>query len=291
MVASRPASAAAAAASTASRTGRPAATASRRAPNAGPSASTIVLSPGLAWPRSMIAASAASSAATSCSGPNVGSSPRARPARRSAEPHSGPLAPPTAETRVRPASTSWRPGARPSSASSARTTASKPRVMLVPWSPSPIAASSWTRWSRSARIEDADPFIQVVMVAAFMTVSPTNTRSSPPPPQRGSVDRRVPELGQLVVQLEHGERGACHLQRRDVVADQVPRHLVAALTQPALHLAVQQVQLDRGGAAHPVDERQQPGAGSRRQVGDDRLDRGLGDLAGGGERRAAPARL
>ena len=78
--------------------------------------------------------------------------PSERPAARRTEPHSGPLAPPTVETSVLPASTQQRPGGSASSwPASALPTAVKPRFMLMPWSPSPIAASSCVRWSACAR--------------------------------------------------------------------------------------------------------------------------------------------
>ena len=59
---------------------------------------------------------------------------------------SGPLAPPTEETSVLPAIVSSLPGGSPPfCTASAFVTASKPRFMLMPWSPSPIAASSCVR--------------------------------------------------------------------------------------------------------------------------------------------------
>ena len=59
---------------------------------------------------------------------------------------SGPLAPPTVLTSVLPARMRRRPGGTsPFCPASAFSTASKPRVMFVPWSPSPMAASSWVR--------------------------------------------------------------------------------------------------------------------------------------------------
>ena len=74
---------------------RPAPSASCSAGAAGTSASTIVLSPGAAAPSSTTPSIAASSAIASCSPSKLSASPSDRPARRSAEPHSGPLAPPT----------------------------------------------------------------------------------------------------------------------------------------------------------------------------------------------------
>jgi hypothetical protein len=59
-------------------------------------------------------------------------------------PHSGPLAPPTVETSVAPAVISSFPGVS-STPFSFSTTAAKPRSMFVPWSASPIAASSCVR--------------------------------------------------------------------------------------------------------------------------------------------------
>jgi len=42
--------------------------------------------------------------------------------------------------------------------------------MLMPWSASPIAASSWTRWSRSVRTYASISRIQEVIVVASMTL-------------------------------------------------------------------------------------------------------------------------
>ena len=55
-----------------------------------------------------------------------------RPARRSADPHSGPLAPPTVDTSVLPQVMRTWPGGSSPRPASAFSTASKPRTMLVP---------------------------------------------------------------------------------------------------------------------------------------------------------------
>src|SRR5437870_10073186 len=51
-------------------------------------------------------------------------------------------------------------------------------------------------------------------------------RSRAPPKARG-LDRRVPQLGELVVQLEQRDGVPGHLERGDVRADQVPLDLDA----------------------------------------------------------------
>ena len=157
-VARAPSSAAALAAASALSSGSPASTEAARASIAGASASTIVLSPGGAAPSSTTPASAASSAASRACPSNSSPSPSARPARRSAVPQSGPLAPPTVETSVLPGQDEQPPGRdAPSCPASALPTASKPRSMFTPWSPSPIAASSWVRWSRRSLTDSATP--------------------------------------------------------------------------------------------------------------------------------------
>src|SRR5229473_6346267 len=290
MVERMPASAAEAASSTACATGSPAAILERRVSTAGSSASTIVLSPSDAVPRSLTEASAAARTSASCAPSNVVSSPSTRPPLRSALPQSGPLAPPTVETRVRPATMSSRPGDDPLSASRAWTTASNPLTMLVPWSPSPMAASSWTRWSRSARTDVSISCIQEVIVAASMTFSTIKVRSDAPP-QRRRVNRRVPQADQLVVQLEDGQRSAGHLERGDVAADQVPHRLQPRFAELLVDLAIDKVELEQRGAAHAVDKHEHLGAVLRLQVGQHGLDHHVDDLACPAELRASPAWL
>src|SRR5216684_1583800 len=270
MVERMPASAAEAASSTACATGSPAAILERRVSTAGSSASTIVLSPSDAVPRSFTEASAAARTSASCAPSNVFSSPSTRPPLRSALPQSGPLAPPTVETRVRPATISRRPGGDPVSAS--------------------MAASSWTRWSRSARTDVSISCIQEVIVAASMTFSTIKVRSDAPP-QRCRMNRRVPQADQLVVQLEHGQRGAGHLERGDVAADQVPHRLQPRFAELLVDLAIDKVELEQRGAAHAVHKHEHLGAVLRLQVGQHGLDHHVDDLACPAELRASPAWL
>ena len=56
-------------------------------------------------------------------------------------------APPTFEMSVVPTFTSTAPGPSASNPSSAAVTAANPRLRFTPWSASPIAESSWVRWS------------------------------------------------------------------------------------------------------------------------------------------------
>ena len=72
-------------------------------------------------------------------------------------PNNGPLAPPTVLTNVIPtrlnSAAALAGGSSPSSAAS---TAVIPRSMLVPWSASPMAASSWVSCSLFAAIKAAN---------------------------------------------------------------------------------------------------------------------------------------
>src|SRR4051812_27364646 len=63
------------------------------------------------------------------------------------------------------------------------------------------------------------------------------------------------------------------------------------LAQPALDLAVQQVELELRRAAHAVDEREHLRARRRAEVTDARLDHDVGDLACRAERSPPAARL
>jgi len=85
-------------------------------------------------------------------------------------PYSGPEAPPTLEIRVLPVTVKMDPGVVvfPPPASSALSTAVKPRARLMPWSASPIAASSWVRWSRLASMTPAAEVIQARKTSASM---------------------------------------------------------------------------------------------------------------------------
>ncbi len=126
----------------------PSARATSSASTAGASASYIVLSSGPALPRSTTPPSPARRAAASSGAETVSASPRVVPIRRKRVPNSGPLAPPTVDTRVMPTLENSAPGVAGGLASSAATAAFMPRSMFDPWSASPIAASSSVRWSR-----------------------------------------------------------------------------------------------------------------------------------------------
>src|SRR4051794_37540193 len=126
--------------------------------------------------------------------------------------------------------------------------------MLMPWSPSPIAESSCVRWSASASMAAADPVIQSSTDSTWLTAIGAPTLR--PPAERGGVDGSIPQLRQLVVELEQRQRCPGHLQRRDVRTDQRADRLQPGRAQPALDLPVEQVELEQRCAAHPVDERQ-----------------------------------
>src|SRR5690348_17351462 len=101
-----------------------------------------------------------------------------------------------------------------------------------------MAASSWTRWSRSARTDDSISVIQVLIVAASIALAVINLLVLASPAQRRCVHRRIPQLRQLLVQLQHGQRRAGHLERRDVTADQVARGLDPRLAQLRLDVPI-----------------------------------------------------
>src|SRR5690348_7616465 len=107
-----------------------------------------------------------------------------------------------------------------------------------------MAASSCTRWSRSARTDESISVIQVLIVAASIALDVINLLVLASPAQRGGVNRRIPKLCQLIVQLQHGQRRACHLERRDVAADEVARGLEPGLAQLRLDVPIEKVELD-----------------------------------------------
>src|SRR5438309_5632378 len=74
------------------------------------------------------------------------------------------------------------------------------------------------------------------------------------PSKTRGLDRRVPESGQLVVELEQRDRATRHLQRRDVRPDQVAGDRDPAPVEELLQVVVDDVELDQRRAAHAVDE-------------------------------------
>ena len=99
-------------------------------------------------------------------------------------------------------------------ASSWRRTPRAPIVIVTPWSPSPVGASSSPSASR-ARLD---------RVAGGQDAPPAGPRSSAEP---GRAGRRVEEGPELVVETEDGDRRPGHLERRDVLADEAPADLAA----------------------------------------------------------------
>src|SRR5215469_4569538 len=175
-----------------------------------------------------------------------------------------------------------------------------PRARLIPWSASPIAASSWVRWSRCDSMTVPASASQARKNAASIT-APRGSGRRPPgaaaaglsflpsPPQGGRVYRSVPKVGERFGELadRHGE--TLHLQAGDVVADQVPGDPRALPGDVLVHFVVDHVQLDERRAAHAVDHHQD--VAGQRHVGVDGVESDGGDLAGGSEWRAQPARL
>src|SRR5690606_5054240 len=162
-------------------------------------------------------------------------------------------------------------GGCPAIASTFGRTALKPRAMLVPWSPSPIAESRRVSSSAFSRITSvmrrrisrviASLFPTVhplfeLRAACFVPVTPAPaarapegraerdgsrttkhaTRQAPlhAPPQRGGVDGRVPQVDELVVEPQQGDRHACHLERGDVVPHEGPGDGDAAVAQDSV---------------------------------------------------------
>src|SRR6266511_799145 len=108
--------------------------------------------------------------------------------------------------------------------------------------------TNWTTWSYGT-LTDPPSSLAGIRAACLAGCSDA-------PAQPRSLDRRVPQLRELVVQLEQRDREPGHLERRDVRADQVPGDLDAPSRQELVHLVVHDVELDEGRAAHAVHERQ-----------------------------------
>src|SRR5919199_1097380 len=178
---------------------------------------------------------------------------------------------------------------------SAAAIASAIRVASVPIPPSsvPPAASMRTPAAIWAAISTTP---SATLAECDTTTRPTLTGPSygfrsGAPAQPGGVHRRVPQLRQLVVQPQDGHRGALHLQRGDVGADQVAGDLHAALVEQLGDPPEDHVQLGQRGAAHGVDEHQHALAGVEPQVLDDRPGDPVGELVGGLHLDALAARL
>src|SRR5512134_4062676 len=144
-------------------------------------------------------------------------------------------------------------------------TACMPRFMLIPWSASPIAESSWVRYSLFSAMTSANDRTQRTASSKdTLTCHPLSrdpapaaeprgrdrARRSDPPTHAGGPHRRVPEIGEVVVQLQERDREPLHLQRGDVVADQVARDLDPAPLQELVQLVEDDVELDQGRATH-----------------------------------------
>src|SRR6266581_434308 len=179
-------------------------------------------------------------------------------------------------------------------------------VASVPMPPSsvPPAARSLTpaaicaaiSTTPSATFAECDtttsPTVTPMLHSQVQTLQPYAPRSgSDAPAQARSMHRRVPKPRQLVVQPQDGDRGALHLQRGDVGADQVAVDAHAALVQQLVDPPVDHVQLGERGAAHRVDERQHALAGGEAQVLDDRPGDAVGELVGALHLDALAARL
>src|SRR5690242_5223338 len=100
-----------------------------------------------------------------------------------------------------------------------------------------MAVSSFTSSSLCSAISAAKRRIQSRTVSRV-------TGTSDAPAQGGGVHGCVPVVSHLVVELEQRDRAALHLERGDVVADQVALDAQPVLLGDLGHLVVHHVQLD-----------------------------------------------
>src|SRR6476659_4913343 len=206
---------------------------------AGMRASTMVLSPGCALPRACTPSRAAFHAAVQ-PGRSTRSCPaRAPPIWRNSVPYNGPAAPPTLETSAMATVLSTAPGSASSAASTFSIALRMPRSMLVPWSPSPIALSRRTSSCLCSSISPANRRIQSTTASRVIA---TALRT---PAQGGGVHGRVPIADHVVLELDQGDRAALHLERGDVVADQVALDGEPVLLGDLGHLGVDHVELEQ----------------------------------------------
>jgi hypothetical protein len=100
-----------------------------------------------------------------------------------------------------------------------------------------------------------------------------------------------PQPDHLVVELEQRDRGAGHLERRDVVADEGPGDLDAPAGEDLVDPAVDDVQLDERRPAHAVDEREHSVPLSEDTFVQDRGHEHVDDLVGRCDGHAPASRL
>src|SRR6266536_4895023 len=290
MVSCSPRAAASAAARVAAASAPPPSTIAWYAPTAGPSASTIVLSPSFAAPSCRMPSSAACNAAPSWTALTSASSPRTFAACRNPVPYRGPDAPPVLLISARPTVVSTAAGVDGSVSSSIASAAWKPRRRLMPWSASPMAASRWVRWSALSTTSWVASAIQARKALTSIGIPlPSFRLWSAAPAQCRGLDGGVPEFGQLGGELADGDRAAGHLQAGDVVADQAARDGNAVALQPLRDGREDDVQLDEWGATESVDHHQR--LAGQRHVGVDGLQRNPGDLPGRDELASGTARF
>src|SRR4051812_12870667 len=152
-------------------------------------------------------------------------------------PYRGPAAPPTLDTSAIPTAFSDAPMSSPSVAARRSSAFFIPRSMFVPWSPSPMAPSSLVRYARFSATSAANRFIQSSIASCVIVA--TGLRAAPL--QGDRVDRRVPQPLELVVDPQQRDRAARHLQRGDVVADEVARDRDPAPLEVLVELVVDDV--------------------------------------------------
>src|SRR3954447_12046077 len=284
MVASMPSRAASAARPSAPATSSP--PSSFRASSAGPSASSIVLSPRSALPRLITPCTPASRASVKPARSSSALPAAAWPICMNRVPYRGPAAPPTLDTSAIPTAFSDAPMSSPSVASRRSSTFFIPRSMFVPWSPSPMSPSSLVRYARFSATSAANRFIHSSIAACVIA---TDLRAAPL--QGDRVDRGVPQPLEFVVEPQQRDRAARHLQRGDVVAHEVARDREPAPLQALVQLVVDDIELEERGAAHAVDEREHLVALVERQVLEDRPGQALDDLRRGLELQPLAPRL
>ena len=139
---------------------------------AGAQTSSMVLSPGLAWPRLAMPFAAASTRS-----PKSVSVLASLAISRKAVPYNGPLAPPTLlSMAMAMVLKSWARSAVGGVFSKAALMAFTPRSMLLPWSESPMTRSSSVRWSFCCVIRLSKFVIHLVKISAFnISIPPANS--------------------------------------------------------------------------------------------------------------------
>ena len=308
--------AAAAASRSASRMSAPASTSRRNSSSNGISASTRVLSPGLAPPSSSIR----SRPAWIASGDGVGVEGRVRRARRPSPPAPRPTGrpevPPARSAHAAPARRSVSPTPRLGSVRRrGLAAASRPRSMPTPWSPSPaIASRSPSSSARSATASRAESSRSAAqrgrrtrprravadgrLVDGRGAAHAGRRRAGRPVRARhaaarecGRERRGVPQPLELVVQPQQGGRDARHVQARDELAALRTHDLDTLCSEQVGDVAVQHEQLLVLHGAEAVQDHHGSRVGPVGPLGQERLEESARQLGCRLQRDVPHARL